>query len=209
MAVAVSGHEQGQTQEAYAVEPAPHGRQWCGREGGIGGHGPVSPEDIARWCCGAAGATLRASTAVSDGRQRRGGRQRRPGGGDAAACNEGRGAARVGGALRPCGACEACGLVRRKARDLSRLVVPHILHFTKDSMLHTHLSLLPYIKRDASVQGAHTQGLILTAAPSALHFRTCTLHLCTSAPLHLCTRRPMHASSATPAPQRVLRHAWD
>ena len=58
VAVAVSGHEQGQTQEAYAVEPAPHGRQWCGREGGIGGRGPVSPEDIARWCCGAAGGYL-------------------------------------------------------------------------------------------------------------------------------------------------------
>ena len=71
--MAVSGHEQGQTQEAYAVEPAQHGRQCGGREGGIGGRGPVSPEDIARWCCGAAGATLRASTAVSDGRQRRGG----------------------------------------------------------------------------------------------------------------------------------------
>jgi hypothetical protein len=71
--VAESGHEQGQTQEAYAVEPAQHGRQCGGREGGIGGRGPVSPEDIARWCCGAAGATLRASTAVSGGRQRRSG----------------------------------------------------------------------------------------------------------------------------------------
>ena len=82
------------------------------------------------------------------------------------------------------------------ARFVKTCCTPYTTFYKGHHATHIYISLLPYIKRDASVQGAHTQGLILTAAPSA------PLHLCTSALLHLCTSALGAPCTPAPLPRR-------